>query len=476
MILDTHFSPFAKAKVLTNHPKEETMKTIKKGRAGPKQVKNPVVLIVLDGWGVDQNGNSNAISLAGKPEFDSLEKEFGEIRICSSGVCVGLTEGQMGNSEVGHLTIGAGRIVYQDLMRIYEEIKTGRLEKNKIMDDAMRTVRRRNGRVHFLGLLSDGGVHSHIDHLFALLKIVETNAIDNTVVHVFLDGRDTPPRSGSGYLKRLQEHLTDKLQTKVGTISGRYYAMDRDNRWERTKLAYDAIALGIGEKFDDPVEAVEKSYSEGIDDEFVVPMVKRHYSGLSYIDLLIFYNFRPDRARQLVKAISQTSREFGNLFDRNEVLRPKRMHFVSMTVYDPKLRQVKALLKREHVRNTLSNMLEKNRVKQLRIAETEKYAHVTYFFNGLVERPRKFEDRILIPSLKVGTYDKKPEMSAREITTQALRAIESKRYGFILVNFANADMVGHSGKLEPTIEAVETVDGCLKEIIAAWRSRSDELT
>lgn len=452
------------------------MKSRNKKQLRPRKVNNPVVLVVLDGWGISEPGETNAISLAKTPNFDTLKKEFGSVSICASGECVGLTRGQMGNSEVGHLTIGAGRVVFQDLMRVYDEISSGRLAKNRTLVNSLQLARKRGSTVHLLGLLSDGGVHSHYDHLLALLKIAENSGINRIMVHVFLDGRDTPPKSGYAFLTRLEEYVKNRPEVKVGTISGRYYAMDRDNRWDRTKMTYDAITFGEGEKFDDPIKAVEKSYYDGVNDEFVVPKAERHYAGISDGDLLIFYNFRPDRARQLTKAISQEARDFDNLFDRNEAKRPRRINFVSMTVYDPKLKNVKALLKREHITDTLSNVLERYRVRQLRIAETEKYAHVTYFFNGLVEKPRKFEDRILIPSLRVGTYDKNPEMSAREISEQAVRAIEKKKYGFILINFANADMVGHSGKLDPTIVAVETVDKCLGEIVDAWRKTGNDLS
>lgn len=382
----------------------------------------------------------------------------------------------MGNSEVGHLTIGAGRIIFQDLMRVFEEVESGRLAKNSKLVQALKSVKRNDGTLHFMGLLSNGGVHSHIDHLFALLKAARDLGIEKIVIHVFLDGRDTPPRSGVDFLASLASYLSDFKDAYVGTISGRYYAMDRDNRWERTKLAYDAIVYGEGDKFGNPLESIRTSYQRGENDEFVLPIVNSRYQGMKNGDLAIFFNFRPDRARQLTQALTSTAKDFGNLFDREESKRPKKIKLVTMTIYDEKLKGPIALLGRERVRDTLSNVLEKENLRQLRIAETEKYAHVTYFFNGLVEKPRRFEDRILVPSQKVETYDKAPEMSANEITKNAVSSIESARYGFTLVNFANADMVGHSGIVEPTIKAVETVDHSLGKIFESWKKKQDSLT
>ena len=376
---------------------------MKQSSQRPRKPKNSVLLVVLDGWGIAKSGKYNAISLAKKPNFEILQKEYGVTEMCASGDCVGLTGDQMGNSEVGHLTIGAGRTIFQDLMRVYEEIDSGRLAKNKTLIEAFRRLKKRNGTLHFLGLLSDGGVHSHINHLFSLLQISRDNAVGRIVVHPFLDGRDTPPQSGVNHVENLRNQLDKIGNASIGTICGRYYAMDRDNRWDRTKLAYDAIIYAEGEKFSDPIATLEKSYENGVNDEFFVPVVNRSYEGVKSGDLILFFNFRPDRARQLTKALSLSASEFGNLFDRKEAMRPKNIDIVSMTVYDPKLKKVKALLNRESVRATLSNVLEKNKIPQLHIAETEKYAHVTYFFNGLVEKPRKLEDRILVPSLKIGT-------------------------------------------------------------------------
>lgn len=436
-----------------------------------RAAKNPVLLIVLDGWGNASPSRYNAISVAKKPNFDSLSREYGSSEICASGTCVGLTEAQMGNSEVGHLTIGAGRIIFQDLMRVFEEVNSGRLSKNPRLISALKRLKRTDGTLHFMGLLSNGGVHSHIEHLFALLRVARDMGIEKIVVHAFLDGRDTPPRSGMDHLAALSSYLSDFPDAYIATISGRYYAMDRDNRWERTKLAYDAIVYAEGDKFADPLVSVKESYQRGENDEFVIPIVNERYRGMKEGDLTLFYNFRPDRARQLTKALVMSAKEFGEIFDRREEERPKKVPLITMTIYDEKLKGPIALLGREHVRDTLSNVVEKANLRQLRIAETEKYAHVTYFFNGLVEKPRRFEDRILVPSQKVETYDKAPEMSSRQIAQSAVDSIESSKYAFSLVNFANADMVGHSGMVEPTVEGVETVDACLGKILGAWKEK-----
>ncbi len=437
--------------------------------------KNSVVLIVLDGWGIREPDQYNAITLAKTPNFDKLKETYGWVELCASGECVGLTPGQMGNSEVGHLTLGSGRVIFQDLMRVREEINSGQLARNKDLRAAFQKLKHDKRRtLHLLGLVSNGGVHSHIDHLFSLLRIAKEARVERIRVHVILDGRDTPPKSGIDFTTSLQRYLQELRTGSIATISGRYYAMDRDGRWERTKLAYDAIVYGVGERFQDPIEAIRASYYAGLNDEFVIPRVIGNYKGVNDGDVMLFFNFRPDRARQLTKALVQGKKEFDGLFDRNEEKRPKHTEIITMTVYDSKLKGVKALLPREHVPNTLSIILEKNGIRQLRIAETEKYAHVTYFFNGLSEKPRKLEDRILVPSAReVGTYDKKPEMSAKEITEEALKAIGSERYGFILINFANADMVGHTGNIEATVRAVEEVDTSIGRISSLLGSLKD---
>jgi 2,3-bisphosphoglycerate-independent phosphoglycerate mutase len=425
--------------------------------------RSSVVLVVLDGWGISDSDQYNAIALAKTPEFEKLKETYGSIKLCASGECVGLSPGQMGNSEVGHLTLGSGRVIFQDLMRVSEEIESGRLAKNRDLQQAFRKLRKSGASLHLIGLVSNGGVHSQIDHLFDLLRISKAAKVQRVNVHAILDGRDTPPKSGIDFAGSLCSYLQDLGIGKISTISGRYYAMDRDGRWERTKLAYDAIVHGIGEHFDEPLQAIAESYKADVTDEFAVPRVIDDYNGMKDGDVVLFFNFRPDRARQLTRALFQSDKEFEHLFDRGK--RPRKIEIISMTIYDSKFKRVKALLGREHVPNTLSVVLEKNGIRQLRIAETEKYAHVTYFFNGLLESPRKLEDRILVPSAReVGTYDKKPEMKASEISDEAIKAIESRKYGFVLINFANADMVGHSGNIDATVRAVEAVDSSLGRI------------
>ncbi len=435
--------------------------------------KESVVLIVLDGWGIAPKSKYNAISLAKTPNLDLIFKRFGSISICASGTCVGLNKGQMGNSEVGHLTIGAGRVIFQDLMRVTREVESGDLENNKNLVNAFEKVASRGSTLHLLGLLSDGGVHSHINHLYGILKIAKKKKIRKVAVHAFLDGRDTPPRSGANFVSILSNFMKGEGFGIIATLSGRYFAMDRDNRWERTKLAYDAIVHAIGERYDNSRDAIQRSYSKGITDEFLVPCVIDDYNGVQDSDSIFFFNFRPDRARQLTKSLVQSETEFQEKFDRRK--QPKNVNVLTMTIYDPDLKNVKAILGRERVLDTLSDVLERHNVHQLRIAETEKYAHVTYFFNGLNEDPRKFEERILIPSAKeIGTYDKKPEMSAIEITDRAIDSLNSNKYGFVLINYANSDMVGHSGNIRATVKAVETVDGCLGKIYDLWRKKLND--
>lgn len=435
--------------------------------AKPKRLlgktKTPVVLIILDGWGISDPSEYNAIELARTPNFHKLMNKYGSIELCASGECVGLSPGQMGNSEVGHLTIGSGRVIFQDLMRVQDEIHSGRLAKNPNLQSAFQKLRNdKESSLHLLGLVSNGGVHSHIDHLFSLLRIAKEAGVHIVYVHVILDGRDTPPRSGIDFTASLDSYLHEFGLGSIATVSGRFYAMDRDQRWERTKSAYDPIVYGKGERFETPAAAIIASYNSGVNDEFVVPRVINDYRGIREGDVVLFFNFRPDRARQITRALTQREKEFGGLFDRRESTRPKNLQVITMTVYDSKFKGVRALLGRELVPSTLSNVLEKKRIRQLRIAETEKYAHVTYFFNGLSEKPRKLEDRILVPSAReVGTYDKKPEMSAKAITDAAIKSIDSGRYGFILINYANSDMVGHSGNIPATVRAVEEVDASL---------------
>ncbi|MHB1908655.1 MAG: 2,3-bisphosphoglycerate-independent phosphoglycerate mutase [Nitrososphaerales archaeon] len=433
------------------------------------------MLIVLDGWGIAPKGPHNAISLAKTKHFDRISKQFGTTQICASGKCVGLSDGQMGNSEVGHLTIGAGRVIFQDLMRVGEAFASGSLEKNETLVNTLKLVSKQKSTLHLIGLLSNGGVHSHIDHLFRLLDIAKKLNVKNVAIHVILDGRDTPPKSGIEFTSSLLDYLEKLGIGFIATVSGRFYAMDRDNRWERTKLAYDAMVSAKGRHYEQVLDAIRDSYSSGVTDEFLVPCAIGDYSGIKQGDALFFFNFRPDRARQLTKALTLSPKSFGNLFERANF--PKNITLLTMTIYDPKLKGPVAMLGREHVPNTLSSVLEKAKLGQLRIAETEKYAHVTYFFNGLVEKPKRYEERILVPSAReVGTYDKKPQMSAEGITRAALKALDSSRIIFSLVNYANADMVGHSGNVKATIKAVETVDFCLGEIYEKWAKLQNKPT
>ncbi len=423
----------------------------------------PLCLIILDGWGLSKNIDGNAIMLADTPNMDSFYEKYPNTRLNSSGEAVGLPEGQMGNSEVGHLNIGAGRIVYQEFTRISKSIVDGRFFKNKVLLHALKHVTDNKSCLHLMGLVSDGGVHSHLDHLKALIDLAEKNGIKKVHVHAFLDGRDVPPQSAIPYLKDLDEYMKEKNTGEIATVSGRYYAMDRDSRWDRTKKAYDALVYRKGEKYDSAEELVQDSYDKGKDDEFVVPaLVKVKDEQCAKVktgDCVIFFNFRPDRTRQLTRAfIFKDFKEF----DRGKT--PPVVYFVCMTQYS-KDYDVPVAFPPEKLKNTLGQILSQNGLRQLRIAETEKYAHVTFFFNGGVEKPNQGEDRILVPSPKVSTYNLKPEMSALKVTEKVLKMIDSKIYDVIIINFANPDMVGHTGFLDAAIRAIETVDRCVGKII-----------
>src|SRR5579862_9566103 len=433
----------------------------------------PIVLTVLDGWGYRPETKGNAIALARKPNFDRLLKDFPNTLIHTSGPYVGLPEGQMGNSEVGHLNIGAGRIVQMDITRVDQLIASGDFLRQPLLLEAM--DRGRGHQLHLIGLLSDGGVHSHIEHLFALLRMARQNNVTRVFVHCFMDGRDTPPNSGIEFIRRLEQKIREYGVGQIASIVGRYYAMDRDNRWERIEKAYRAMVHGDAEiKTNDPVAAIQASYHANVTDEFVLPAVittdatpGKPASPRGLIrddDAVIFYNFRADRAREITKALIEPG------FDKiADPARPKNLVYVGMTQYEktwPWLRYILAPEKLEHI---LANVFAELEFKNLRVAETEKYAHVTYFFNGGVEKPFPGEDRVLVPSPKVATYDLKPEMSAQGIAEAVVKAIDQNTFDVIVVNFANADMVGHSGKIEPTVKAVETVDACLAQIEQALR-------
>jgi 2,3-bisphosphoglycerate-independent phosphoglycerate mutase len=435
----------------------------------------PIVLTVLDGWGYRAETKGNAIAQARKPNYDRLLKDFPNTLIHTSGPFVGLPEGQMGNSEVGHMNIGAGRVVRMDITRVEELLSSGQLYRHPLLLEAMQRGRER--QLHLMGLLSDGGVHSHIEHLFALLRMARENQVKNVFVHCFMDGRDTPPESGIGFLQQLEQKMRDFGVGQIASVSGRYYAMDRDNRWERVEKAYRGMVHGdVEAKFADPIAAIRASYEKGVTDEFVIPAVittqaapgkpAAPRAAIREGDATIFFNFRADRARQMTRALVEP--EFDKFADS---ARPKNLVFVAMTQYEktwPWLRYILAPEKLEHI---LANVFAEQQYKNLRVAETEKYAHVTYFFNGGLEKPFPGEERVLVPSPKVPTYNLKPEMSAAGVADAVIHAIEKGDFDAIIMNFANADMVGHSGNLEATIKACETVDACLGRIFQALRPR-----
>jgi len=428
----------------------------------------PLILTILDGWGFSPAVEGNAIAAARKPTYDKLLREYPNTLIHTSGPYVGLPEGQMGNSEVGHLNIGAGRIVQMDVTRIDAMIASGEFFRNPVLLDSMKNAR--NHQLHLLGLCSDGGVHSYLMHLYALLRLAKQEGVEKVFVHAFTDGRDTPPESGAGYLRELEKEMRTIGVGRIASVSGRYYAMDRDKRWERIERAFGAMVLGNGEKATDPIAAMRRSYEKGVTDEFVEPVTIVDDRGdpvgrIRDDDSVIFFNFRADRARETTMALTDATLE-----RPSRSLAPKNLHYVTMTQYD-KTFTLPYVLPREHPHNILANVMAQLNWKNLRVAETEKYAHVTYFFNGGNEKPYAGEERELVQSPKVATYDLKPEMSANGIADVIVKAIEGGNFDVIVMNFANADMVGHSGKMEPTVRAVETVDACLARIYQALRAR-----
>ena len=446
----------------------------------------PLVLIILDGWGYAPPSNGNAISLAKKPVYDRLLSSFPNTLVHTSGRFVGLPNGQMGNSEVGHLNIGAGRIVYMDITKIDLMIENGEFFSNPLMLGAMKHAKTGGRRLHILGLLSDGGVHSQQTHLHALLRMAKQNGVDRVFVHAFMDGRDTLPTNGAGYMEQLQQKMREYGVGRVASVSGRYYAMDRDRRWPRIKLAYDAMVHGKGEAGSviDPVQGIKVAYNKGTTDEFIVPFVCVDNKGAPVTqirdeDVCINFNFRADRARQITRALARNSgltAQHGNELEGAEELNetipladvPKDLKYICMTQYDKKF-TLPYVVPPQSMNNILANVMGNSDLRNLRVAETEKYAHVTYFFNGGVEQPFKGEDRLLVPSQKVATYDLAPEMSAAGIADAVVKAIEDKTFDVLIVNFANADMVGHSGKIPPTVKAVEVVDACLGRIESALK-------
>src|SRR5574344_334732 len=421
------------------------------------------MLMILDGFGDNKNKEGNAIKLANTPNIDKLMKKYPTTDIFTSGLQVGLPEGQMGNSEVGHTNIGAGRIVYQELTRITKSIEDGDFFSIPELADAIENVKKNNSKLHIMGLLSDGGVHSHERHLYALLELAKRKGLDNNVfVHCFMDGRDTPPTSGEGYVSKLEEKMKEKGVGKIATISGRFYAMDRDKRWERVSKAYNALVRGKGLTTTSAIQAVENSYQKEVFDEFIEPtIITNNDAPIATIgkhDSVIFFNFRPDRAREITRTL--VDKEF-NGFDTEKDL---ELYYVCMTPYDETMPNVHIAFEKEPLINTFGEYISKKGLTQLRIAETEKYAHVTFFFNGGEEKEFKGEERILIASPKVATYDLKPEMSVYEVTEQLVKAIEDKRFDVIICNYANGDMVGHTGIMTAALQAVAAVDECLGKV------------
>ena len=424
--------------------------------------KQTVLLTILDGWGCGDNCPTNAIKSANIPTFNSLKENYPNTCIYAHGEHVGLPEGQMGNSEVGHLNIGAGRIVYQDLSAINLAIKNKSFFKNPQFLKAADHAKKNNSSLHFMGLVSDGGVHSSMEHLFACVDFAKQQSLEKVYIHAFLDGRDTPPRSADGFLAQLENKLKQENLPQIASIIGRYYVMDRDQRWDRVEKAYDCLLLGEGKTLPSADAAIKSSYEvEDKGDEFVLPSVTNDdkNSRIKDNDAIIFINFRPDRAREITRAIN--SPEFKG-FERKKVL--TNLYYVCMTEYDETF-GLPVAYPPKNLTNILADVLDKHNIKQFRTAETEKYAHVTFFFNGGVEKAYKTETRVLIPSPKVATYDLQPEMSAPEVTEKVIEALKSQEYGFILVNFANPDMVGHTGMLDAAIKAIEFLDECLKKIV-----------
>ncbi len=429
----------------------------------------PLILTILDGWGFSPAVEGNAIAAARKPTYDKLLREYPNTVIHTSGPYVGLPDGQMGNSEVGHLNIGAGRVIQMDVTRIDAQIASGEFFRNPVLLECLKNARTR--QLHLLGLCSDGGVHSCLTHLYALLKMARQEGVERVFVHAFTDGRDTPPESGAGFIRALEKEMRTLGVGRIASVSGRYYAMDRDKRWERIERAFGAMVLGQGEKSTDAVAAVERSYEKKVTDEFIEPVTIVDDRGdpvgrIRDEDSVIFFNFRADRAREITMALTDSTLE-----RPSRSLAPKNLHYVTMTQCD-KAFTLPYVLPREHPNNILANVMAQANWKNLRVAETEKYAHVTYFFNGGNEKPYPGEEREMVASPKVATYDLKPEMSAPGITDVIVKAIEGGNFDVIVMNFANADMVGHSGKMAPTVQAVETVDACLARIYQALRARN----
>jgi 2,3-bisphosphoglycerate-independent phosphoglycerate mutase len=426
------------------------------------QMNKKVILMILDGWGHSPDPKVSAIDHANTPFIDSLYKKFSNAELRTDGLNVGLPEGQMGNSEVGHINLGAGRIVYQELTRINLAVQNNTFINETVLKDAFQYAKTNQKNVHFLGLLSDGGVHSHTSHLKGLITAAENYNLDNVFIHAFTDGRDVDPKSGINYVKDILK-FTQNTKTKLASITGRYYAMDRDKRWERVKIAFDCLVNNKGILTQDPIEAIENSYHNHITDEFIQPIVltnsyNQPLTKISEDDVVIFFNFRTDRGRELTEALSQKDFHEYNMYKM-------KLYYVTMTNYDETYQNIKVIYNKDNVTETLGEVLEKNNKKQIRIAETEKYPHVTFFFSGGRETPFIGESRILCPSPKVATYDLQPEMSAFELTNALLPEIEQENPDFVCLNFANGDMVGHTGSMPAAIKACEAVDTCVEKLI-----------
>lgn len=426
--------------------------------------KKRAILIIMDGWGLGQVPSSDAIQHAKTPFVSSLYSKYPNTTLITCGELVGLPDGQMGNSEVGHLNLGAGRIVNQELQRINLAIRGGEFYKNEVLLSAIKFAKQNNKPLHLIGLVSDGGVHSHINHLKALTTMCQTEGLSNVFIHAFTDGRDTDPKSGLGFITELQEHLNASTG-KIASVSGRYYAMDRDKRWERVKLAYDALVNGTGEKATDAIAAVENAYAHNITDEFIKPTVildaaQQPLATIKNDDVVICFNFRTDRCREITEVLTQIDIP-------EQGMKHLNLHYTTMTEYDKTFKNVNVVFENDNLNNTIGDVIAQNGLKQIRIAETEKYPHVTFFFSGGREVPFEGETRIMKPSPKVATYDLQPEMSANDLTDALVPEIENKSADFIVLNFANADMVGHTGVWEAAIKAVETVDKCVERVVTA---------
>ena len=427
--------------------------------------KKPTLLLILDGFGLNEKTEGNAVKAANTPNIDALMKDYPFVHGNASGLHVGLPDGQMGNSEVGHLNMGAGRVVFQEITRITKEIEDGDFFKNEALLNAFNNAKKNNSAVHMYGLLSDGGVHSHNTHLYGLLEMAKREGVDKVYVHCFMDGRDTAPTSGAGFIEELEKKMKEIGVGKIATVIGRYYAMDRDNRWERIEKAYRALTEGEGVRATDPVAAIKDSYANDVTDEFVLPIVIEEggepIATIKDNDSVIFYDFRPDRAREITRTFCMDEFDGFNRGPR------KKVHYTCFTEYDVTIPNKEIAFKKVELTNTFGEYVSKLGLKQARIAETEKYAHVTFFFNGGVEKPYDGEDRFLINSPKVATYDLQPEMSVYEVCDSLVKAIGSNKYDVIICNFANPDMVGHTGVFEAAVKACEAVDECVGKVVSA---------